>query len=217
MFRLPIRLLLRRYAQRGRRSLRARWCQACGGPNLARAVGRRRGGFRRGPGRGLLPGAKPQRNLLLRLRQFLLHLIRVASWNINSVRMRIGHLMEWLRQGKPDVVLLQEIKCLTEGFPRLEVEDLGYNLAIVGQKTYNGVAILSRHPMTVEATRLPGDEKDEHARYVEALIEADGKVLRVASIYLPNGNPVDSDKFPYKLAFLDRLHDHAVKLLEYEE
>ena len=143
--------------------------------------------------------------------------VRVAAWNVNSVRSRIVHLAGWLKAVKPDVVLLQELKVMNEGFPRLEVEDLGYNLAIVGQKTYNGVAILSRHPMTVEATRLPGDEKDEHARYVEALIEADGKVLRVASIYLPNGNPVDSDKFPYKLAFLDRLHDHAQMLLEYEE
>ncbi len=143
--------------------------------------------------------------------------VRVAAWNVNSVRSRIVHLAGWLKAVKPDVVLLQELKVMNEGFPRLEVEDLGYNLAIVGQKTYNGVAILSRHPMTVEATRLPGDDKDEHARYVEALIEAGGKVLRVASIYLPNGNPVDSDKFPYKLAFLDRLHDHAVKLLQYEE
>ena len=143
--------------------------------------------------------------------------VRVAAWNVNSVRSRIVHLAGWLKAVKPDVVLLQELKVMNEGFPRLEVEDLGYNLAIVGQKTYNGVAILSRHPMTIEATRLPGDDRDEHARYVEALIEADGKVLRVASIYLPNGNPTDSDKFPYKLAFLDRLHDHARTLLEYEE
>jgi exodeoxyribonuclease III len=143
--------------------------------------------------------------------------IRVAAWNVNSVRSRIGHLTSWLRAGKPDLVLLQELKSLSDGFPRMEVEDLGYNLAIVGQKTYNGVAILSRHPMTVEAERLPGDDKDEHARYVEAVVEADGKVLRVASIYLPNGNPVDSDKYPYKLAWLDRLHDHARRLLAYEE
>jgi exodeoxyribonuclease-3 len=143
--------------------------------------------------------------------------VRVAAWNVNSVRSRIVHLADWLRKAKPDIVLLQELKVQNEGFPRMEVEDLGYNLAIVGQKTYNGVAILSRHPMTVEVTRLPGDDKDEHARYVEALVQADGKVLRVASLYLPNGNPVDSDKFPYKLSWMDRLHDHARRLLEYEE
>ena len=143
--------------------------------------------------------------------------VRVATWNVNSVRSRIVHLADWLRKVKPDIVLLQELKVLNEGFPRMEVEDLGYNLAIVGQKTYNGVAILSRHPMTVEATRLPGDDKDEHARYVEALVQAEGKVLRVASLYLPNGNPVDSDKYPYKLSWMDRLHDHARRLLAYEE
>src|SRR5579871_6052051 len=97
--------------------------------------------------------------------------VRVAAWNVNSVRSRIVHLAGWLKAVKPDVVLLQELKVLNEGFPRLEVEDLGYNLAIVGQKTYNGVAILSRHPMTVEATRLPGAADDEQARYVEALIQ----------------------------------------------
>ena len=144
-------------------------------------------------------------------------LVRIASWNVNSVRTRIGHLLDWLREAKPDIALLQELKCQTEGFPRLEVEDLGYNLAIVGQKSYNGVAILSRHPMTVEAERLPGFADDEPARYVEALVQAAGKVLRVASIYVPNGNPSGSDKFPYKLAWLDRLREHAKGLLALEE
>jgi len=144
-------------------------------------------------------------------------LIRIASWNVNSVRSRIGHLVDWLRQAKPDIALLQELKCQSEGFPRLEVEDLGYNLAIVGQKTYNGVAILARHPMTVEAERLPGFVDDEPARYVEAIVEPEGKVLRVASLYVPNGNPANSDKFPYKLAWLERLRQHAKGLLELEE
>ncbi len=144
-------------------------------------------------------------------------MIRIASWNVNSVRSRIGLVLGWLREARPDVVLLQEIKCQTEGFPRLEVEDLGYNLAIVGQKSYNGVAILSRHPMTVEAERLPGFVEDEPARYVEGLVQAEGKVVRVASIYLPNGNPADSDKYPYKLAWLERLRGHAQNLLALEE
>ena len=91
-------------------------------------------------------------------------MIRVAAWNVNSIRSRIAHPTTWLRAGKPDVVLLQELKVPSDGFPRIEVEDLGYNLAIVGQKTYNGVAILSRHKMSIEAVRLPGDEGDEHAR-----------------------------------------------------
>ena len=144
-------------------------------------------------------------------------MIRVATWNVNSVRSRIGHLLAWLKGFHPDVALLQELKCTVDGFPRMEVEDLGYNLAIVGQKTYNGVAILSRHPMTVELERLPEGAGDDHARYVEALIQPGKRVLRVASIYLPNGNPAPGEKYTYKLAWLDRLHRHAAALLAHEE
>ena len=144
-------------------------------------------------------------------------MIRVATWNVNSVRSRIGHLASWLKSFHPDVALLQELKCTTDGFPRLELEDLGYNLAVVGQKTYNGVAILSRHPMTVELERLPEGEGDDQARYVEALIQPGKRVLRVASIYLPNGNPAPGEKFAYKLAWLARLHRHAASLLAHEE
>ena len=149
--------------------------------------------------------------------------IRLATWNVNSVKIRIVQLLDWLRSTRPDIVMLQEIKCLAEDFPRLEIEDLGYNVAAVGQKSYNGVALLSRHPMTVEHTALPGDAGDTHARYLEAVVEpsanAAGKrpVLRVASIYLPNGNPVDSDKYPYKLAWMRRLRQHAKTLLALEE
>jgi exodeoxyribonuclease-3 len=149
--------------------------------------------------------------------------VKIATWNVNSIKVRIGNLMQWLREAKPDVVLLQELKCTADALPRLELEDLGYNIACAGQKTYNGVAILSRFPMTVERDRLPGDDGDEQARYVEALIEVpggDGKpnhVMRVATIYLPNGNPVDSDKYPYKLAWMDRLGRHAETLLALEE
>ena len=148
-------------------------------------------------------------------------MLRVATWNVNSVKARIGHLTDWLRETAPDVALLQEIKTVAEDFPRLEIEDLGYNVAVVGQKTYNGVAILARHPLTVERSALPGDDDDAQARYVEALVEPPGKgrrkVLRVASIYAPNGNPVDSDKFPYKLLWLNRLRAHARDLLKFEE
>jgi len=149
--------------------------------------------------------------------------LRIATWNVNSAKSRIGLLLDWLRSARPDIVMLQEIKCLTDDFPRLEIEDLGYNVAAVGQKSYNGVALLSRHPMTVECTALPGDSADTHARYIEALVEpaANGgvrrSVLRVASIYLPNGNPADSDKYPYKLAWMQRLMQHAQGLLALEE
>jgi exodeoxyribonuclease III len=153
-------------------------------------------------------------------------MVRLATWNVNSLKARIGHLTDWLRDTKPDVVMLQEIKCQEDAIPRLELEDLGYNVAAVGQKSYNGVALLSRHPLTVERRALPGDEGDVQARYIEGLVElpaempdggGDGAVLRVASIYLPNGNPVESEKYPYKLAWLDRLRAHVADLLTLEE
>jgi exodeoxyribonuclease-3 len=149
------------------------------------------------------------------------NVIKVASFNVNSLRARIGNLLTWLKAAKPDVVLLQETKCLDTDLPKLEIEDLGYNFDAVGQKSYNGVAILSKHPFIVEARRLPGGEGDDHARYIEAVIDLpEGrrhKALRVASIYLPNGNPVDTEKFEYKLKWLERLNAHAEQLLDYEE
>ena len=144
-------------------------------------------------------------------------MVKVASWNVNSIKARLPNVLDWLDAAKPDIVLLQEIKSVEENFPALEISGLGYNLAISGQKSYNGVAILSKTPLEVEHTALPGDKSDEQARYVEAVTETDAGVLRVASIYLPNGNPVDSDKFDYKLAWMKRLETHARKLLALEE
>jgi exodeoxyribonuclease-3 len=142
--------------------------------------------------------------------------LRIATWNVNSVRQRLPHLLAYLKEMSPDVLCLQEIKCLDEQFPRLEIEELGYNIETHGQKTFNGVAILSKRPFEV-ARGLPGDENDSQSRYLEAVIPAGNGVVRVASIYLPNGNPANSDKYPYKLAFMDRLIAHARKLRDYEE
>jgi len=142
--------------------------------------------------------------------------LRIATWNVNSVRQRLPHLLAYLKEVSPDALCLQEIKCLDEQFPRLEIEELGYNIETHGQKTFNGVAILSKRPFEV-ARGLPGDENDSQSRYLEAVIPAGDGVVRVASIYLPNGNPPDSDKYPYKLAFMDRLIAHARQLIEYEE
>jgi len=142
--------------------------------------------------------------------------VLIATWNVNSIRQRLGHLLAWLGEARPDAVCLQELKCQDEAFPRAEIEALGYNVATHGQKAFNGVAILARRPF--EAIRgLPGDARDEQARYIEAVIPACAGAVRLASIYLPNGNPVDSDKYPYKLAFMDRLIAHARRLLSYEE
>jgi len=139
--------------------------------------------------------------------------MKIATWNVNSVKARLPHLLAWLKSAKPDVALLQELKCLGEAFPRLEIEDLGYNCAVLGQKSYNGVAILSKRPMEDLIEGLPGDEKDTQARYLEASVDG----VRVASIYLPNGNPVDSDKYPYKLAWMARLEAHVRERLALEE
>lgn len=144
-------------------------------------------------------------------------MITVATWNVNSVKSRLQHLLEWLRAEKPDIVLLQEIKCVSDAFPALEIEELGYNLAIHGQKTYNGVAILSRFPLEDITRGLPGNESDEQARYIEAIANVPGGILRVVSVYVPNGQSADSEKFPYKLSFLDRLHAHVKTLLTYHE
>ncbi len=139
--------------------------------------------------------------------------LKIATWNVNSIKVRLPALLDWLGSAAPDVVLLQETKSLDEAFPRLEIEDCGYNLAVHGQKTYNGVAILSKRPLEDVFTGLPGDDDDEQARYVEAVTGG----VRVASIYLPNGNPVTTEKFPYKLAWMDRLAARAEILLGYEE
>lgn len=143
-------------------------------------------------------------------------MLRIATWNVNSVRQRLGQLVAYLKETSPDALCLQEIKCLNEQFPRLEIEELGYNVAVHGQKGFNGVAILAKRPFEMKPG-LPGDPNDEQARYIEAELPTKRGALRLASIYLPNGNPVDSEKYPYKLAFMDRLIAHARKLLRHEE
>jgi exodeoxyribonuclease-3 len=143
--------------------------------------------------------------------------MKIATWNVNSVKARLPLLTRWLDQFKPDVALLQEIKCVEGDFPLLELRGLGYQAELVGQKTYNGVAVLSLKPMTVVQRALPEAASldrapDQQARYLEVDIEG----LRIASIYLPNGNPVETDKYPYKLAWMDRLCEHAATLMQAE-
>jgi len=143
--------------------------------------------------------------------------MKIATWNINGVKARIDNLVRWLAEAKPDVVCLQEIKTEDHGFPREPIEGLGYNVAVHGQKGFHGVAILSLKPFDEVTPRLPGDTTDEHSRYLEACIPHDGGSVRVASIYLPNGNPIGTEKFTYKLAWFERLRKHAQELLKHEE
>lgn len=144
--------------------------------------------------------------------------MRIATWNINGVKARIGQLEAWLSAAKPDVVCLQEIKSVDDAFPSAALEALGYNVATHGQKGFNGVAILSKTRPEDVVRGLPGEPEDEQSRYIEALIPSEhGGLVRVASIYLPNGNPIGTDKFAYKCRWMNRLETHARRLLTQEE
>ena len=131
--------------------------------------------------------------------------MRIATWNINGVRAREGALKQFLKEYQPDILCLQEIKTVDEGFPVAEVEGMGYNVATHGQKSWNGVAILSKMPADEITRGLPGDDSDEQARLIEGVFSVEGGAIRVCNIYLPNGNPVESEKFPYKLGWMTRL------------
>lgn len=134
--------------------------------------------------------------------------VSIATFNVNSINARLPNILAWLDAAKPDIALLQELKCVDEAFPRMEIEERGYNIATHGQKTYNGVAILSKFPLDDVLRGLPGDPSDEQARYIEAVVSLPGSALRVASAYVPNGQDPVSDKFGYKLGFYERLYAH---------
>ena len=143
--------------------------------------------------------------------------MRIATWNVNSIKQRIDNLTAWLAERTPDIVCLQETKCVDEAFPREPLEALGYNVAVHGQKTFNGVAILSKHKFDEVIPRLPGDHQDDHARFIEATVSTARGVLRVASLYLPNGNPPNTDKYTYKIRWMERLFKYAHERLQLEE
>ncbi|AIL13397.1 exodeoxyribonuclease III [Candidatus Paracaedimonas acanthamoebae] len=138
--------------------------------------------------------------------------MKIVTWNVNSIKARLPIVINWLRENAPDIVLLQEIKCENSAFPSEFFEDLGYNIALHGQKTYHGVAILSKLPIEDVVRGLP-DFEDTQSRYIEALVGS----MRVSSIYVPNGQEVGSDKFHYKLSFYKKLKAHMKKSLEAKE
>ncbi|MBD3765614.1 MAG: exodeoxyribonuclease III [Rhodobacterales bacterium] len=143
--------------------------------------------------------------------------MKIATFNINGVKARIEALLEWLAAAQPDVVLLQEIKSQDKDFPRELFQDLGWRVETHGQKSFNGVAILSRLPIEDVTRGLPGDDADEQARWIEATVIGSGGAVRVCGLYLPNGNPAPGPKYDYKLAWMDRLHARAAALLAAEE
>lgn len=143
--------------------------------------------------------------------------MRIATWNINGIKARIENLLQWLQTSGPDIVCLQEIKSVDEDFPRLEIESLGYNVETHGQKGFNGVAILSKLKFDEVIRGLPGEPDDVQSRYIEGVFSVGKRVIRVASIYLPNGNPLGTEKFPYKIRWMDRFIAHASDRLSLEE
>jgi exodeoxyribonuclease III len=143
--------------------------------------------------------------------------MRIATWNVNSIKQRMDQLVAWITERSPDIVCLQETKCVDEAFPREPLESLGYNVAAHGQKAFNGVAVLSKFRFDEVTPRLPGEESDDHARFMEAVISTGSGSLRLASLYLPNGNPPATDKYAYKIAWMDRLIQYAQERLSLEE
>ncbi|MDE2337291.1 MAG: exodeoxyribonuclease III [Alphaproteobacteria bacterium] len=139
--------------------------------------------------------------------------MKIATWNVNSVNARLQNVLAWLEAARPDVLLLQELKTTEDKFPCAAFSALGYDAAVFGQKAWNGVAILARGTIADVETGLAGDPADGQARYIEATVAG----VRVASLYLPNGNPVESEKYPYKLAWMERLRAHAADLLKREQ
>jgi exodeoxyribonuclease III len=142
--------------------------------------------------------------------------VKIASFNINGIKARLPVLLDWLRAAAPDVVLLQELKCADDLFPRLEIEELNYNVETHGQKGFNGVAILSKLPLEDVSHGLPGDDADDQARWIEATVTG-SRPVRLCGLYLPNGNPAPGPKYDYKLAWMQRLHARATDLLAAEE
>ena len=147
--------------------------------------------------------------------------MKIASWNINGIKARLDNLVAWLAESQPDIACLQEIKSVDEAFPREAIESAGYHVETHGQKGFNGVALLSKIPPDEVNRGLPelspADTPDEQARFIEGVYSVNGGVLRVVSLYLPNGNPVDTEKFPYKIKWMDRLEHWAAERLLLEE
>src|ERR1700710_953757 len=138
----------------------------------------------------------------------------IATWNVNSVKMRQDNIVAWLKERQPDIVCLQEIKCVDEAFPREAFESLGYNVAVHGQKGFNGVALLSKLPFDEVSPGLIGDDTDVQARFLEALVSTKNGVVRVVSLYLPNGNPVGTEKYAYKIKWMNRLTAFSLERLK---
>ena len=141
----------------------------------------------------------------------------ISTWNVNSIRVRLNHVKEFVQKNKPDVLLLQELKAQDIDMPKDDLEDLGYNVIFRGQKSYNGVAIISKYPIHDIKMNLYNESEMEQSRYIECWIDKNPNGIRVASIYLPNGNPINTEKFSYKIEWMEKLKIRAKQLLGNEE
>jgi exodeoxyribonuclease-3 len=144
-------------------------------------------------------------------------MLKIHNWNINSIKSRLDLLCDWLQSNQPDVMCLQEIKCIDEQFPYDIIGDLGYNIVISGQKTYNGVAILSKYPFDSVKYEFPDDPDPDQRRFIEVVIVVRQCTYRIISVYVPNGQSLDSDKFIYKMKFLDAFAKYSEDLLVNDE
>ena len=147
---------------------------------------------------------------------FFINIVKIASWNVNSVRTRISNILNWLKLEKPDILCLQETKVINKDFPLSPFEEIGYNVKIHGQKSYNGVATLSKYIVEETFQGIP-DYDDEQARYIETVHSTDIGMIRVSNIYLPNGNPAPGPKYDYKLTWMNKLKNHLQNTLLNEE
>lgn len=143
--------------------------------------------------------------------------MRIATWNVNSIKAHFEQVTEWVKAEKPDVLCLQEIKCEDANFPKAAFEELGYSCEVHGQKTYNGVALLARGRIENVSRGLAGDESDEQSRFIMGTVFGEGRPVTVASIYLPNGNPTPGPKYDYKLGWMKRLRAQVERMLPDEE
>jgi len=143
--------------------------------------------------------------------------LKIVTWNVNSVNVRLSHLIEMIQEHDPDIICLQELKCINENFPTEALSHLPYNLYIHGQKSYNGVAILSKIPADEIKTDFPGNPISEQARFIEVSFNTEIGYARVISLYAPNGGEVDSDKFKIKLEFYDAFTDYIKSIKSFEE
>ena len=139
--------------------------------------------------------------------------MKIASFNVNGINARLKTLLAWLKETRPDVAVLQEIKCTDEKFPSIEIEELGYNIKTHGQKSFNGLAILSLTPISSVKKGLTGDTSDNQSRWIEAEING----LQIFGLYLPNGNPCPGPKFDYKIAWMNRLYTRAQQIIASEQ